>query len=75
MENGNYEQLVDQITDLVLAKLGGDEYCPTFCRADVERIVDAGAERIGIVLAIDRHRSRLGVADRPYIIKARGQPG
>src|SRR5262245_20412053 len=48
--NGHYEQLVEQITDMVLAKLGGEEYCPTFCRADVERIVDAGAERIGIVL-------------------------
>ena len=48
--NGNYNQLIDQITDMVLAKLSGDEYCPTFCRADVERIVDAGAERIGIVL-------------------------
>src|SRR3982751_6434145 len=49
-QNGNYEKLVEQITDMVLAKLGGDDYCPTFCRADVERIVDAGAERIGIVL-------------------------
>jgi deoxyribose-phosphate aldolase len=48
--NGNYDLLVDQITDMVLAKLGGDDYCPTFCRADVERVVDAGAERIGIVL-------------------------
>src|ERR1700759_3890160 len=48
--NGNYTQLIDPITDMVLAKLGGDDYCPTFCRADVERIVDAGAERIGIVL-------------------------
>ena len=48
--NGNYDQLIDQITDMVLAKLTGEEYCPTFCRADVERIVDAGAERIGIVL-------------------------
>ena len=48
--NGNYDQLVDQITNMVLAKLTGEEYCPTFCRADVERIVDAGAERIGIVL-------------------------
>ncbi|MBK7394678.1 MAG: deoxyribose-phosphate aldolase [Chloracidobacterium sp.] len=35
---------------MVLAKLTGEEDCPTFCRADVERIVDAGAERIGIVL-------------------------
>ncbi|MEO8042142.1 MAG: deoxyribose-phosphate aldolase, partial [Acidobacteriota bacterium] len=49
-KNGNYEQLVDQITDLVLAKIGGDDYCPTFCSADVQRVVDAGAERIGIVL-------------------------
>ena len=48
--NGNYDQLIDQITNMVLAKLTGEEYCPTFCRADVERIVDAGAERIGIVL-------------------------
>lgn len=49
-KNGNYERLVDQITDLVLAKLGGDDSCPSFCTADVQRIVDAGAERIGIVL-------------------------
>lgn len=48
--NGNYDQLIEQITDMVIAKLGGDDYTPTFCRADVERIVDAGAERIGIVL-------------------------
>ncbi|HEX6126099.1 MAG TPA: deoxyribose-phosphate aldolase [Pyrinomonadaceae bacterium] len=48
--NGNYERLVEQITDLVLSKIGGDDYCPTFCTADVQRIVDAGAERIGIVL-------------------------
>lgn len=48
--NGEYNQLIDQITDMVMARLGGEEYCPTFCRADVERIVDAGAERIGMVL-------------------------
>ena len=48
--NGNYKQLIDQITDMVVARISGEEYCPTFCRADVERIVDAGAERIGIVL-------------------------
>src|SRR3954453_11033882 len=48
--NGNYEKLIDQITDMVLAKLGDNDYCPSFCRADLERIVDAGAERIGIVL-------------------------
>jgi deoxyribose-phosphate aldolase len=51
LTNGNYEQLVEQITDLVLSRLdGADNYCPSFCRADVERIVDAGASRIGIVL-------------------------
>ena len=50
LTNGNYEKLVEQITDLVLSKIDGDNYCPTFCRADVERIVDAGASRIGIVL-------------------------
>lgn len=48
--NGNYENLVEQITDLVLAKLGGEEAVGTFCSADVQRIVDAGAERIGVVL-------------------------
>ena len=51
LSNGNYEKLVEQITELVLSKLDGEnEYCPSFCRADVERIVDAGASRIGIVL-------------------------
>jgi len=49
LTNGNYERLVEQITDLVLSRID-DDYCPTFCRADVERIVDAGASRIGIVL-------------------------
>jgi deoxyribose-phosphate aldolase len=48
--NGNRQELVDQITDLVLAKLGSEDVCPTFCEADVRRIVDAGAQRIGIVL-------------------------
>ena len=50
VQNGNYERLVEQITDLVLAKISEDDSCPTFCHADVQRIVDAGAERIGIVL-------------------------
>lgn len=49
--NGNYEKLVEQITDLVLSKLdGGADYCPSFCSSDVKRIVDAGASRIGVVL-------------------------
>jgi deoxyribose-phosphate aldolase len=47
--NGNLDQLVDQITDLVMQKLDAN-YCPSFCHADVQRIVDAGASRIGIVL-------------------------
>lgn len=50
LTNGNYEKLVEQITDLVMSKLGGDVNSPSFCRADVERFVDAGASRIGIVL-------------------------
>jgi deoxyribose-phosphate aldolase len=54
LTNGNYEKLVEQITDLVLSKLdengGAGEYVGSFCRADVKRIVDAGASRIGIVL-------------------------
>ena len=50
LTNGNYEKLVEQITDLVLARIDLDNNCPTFCRADVERIVDAGASRIGIIL-------------------------
>jgi len=51
LTNGNYEQLVEQITDLVLSKLdGADDYCPSFCATDVQRIVDAGASRIGVVL-------------------------
>jgi deoxyribose-phosphate aldolase len=50
MQNGNYEQLVEQITDMVMAKMSAEVSYPTFCRADVERVVDAGAERIGIVL-------------------------
>jgi len=51
LSNGNYERLVEQITDLVLARIDGtDNYCPSFCNADVQRIVDAGASRIGVVL-------------------------
>jgi deoxyribose-phosphate aldolase len=51
LTNGNYEKLVEQITDLVLSKLddGGDNHA-SFCSADVKRIVDAGASRIGVVL-------------------------
>lgn len=52
LPNGNYEKLVEQITDLVLSKLDGGaaDFNPSFCSADVKRIVDAGASRIGVVL-------------------------
>lgn len=51
LSNGNYEKLIEQITDLVLSKLDNDaESCPSFCGNDVKRIVDAGASRIGVVL-------------------------
>lgn len=52
MINGNYQQLVEQITDLVLSRLdgGADSSCPSFCDMDVQRIVDAGAARINVVL-------------------------
>ncbi len=53
LTNGNYQQLVEQITDLVLSRLDGndaDSSCPSFCDMDVQRIVDAGAARIGVVL-------------------------
>jgi deoxyribose-phosphate aldolase len=49
MNTANYEQLIEQITDLVLSKLDSNQ-CPTFCDTDVQRIVDAGASRIGVVL-------------------------
>ena len=49
-QNGNYDRLVEQITDLVLSRLDGGDSCPSFCMVDVQRIVDAGAERIGVVL-------------------------
>lgn len=48
--NRNYDQLIEQITDLVLSRLSADEDCPSFCSTDVQRIVDAGASRIGVVL-------------------------
>lgn len=49
-QEANYERLIEQITDLVIAKLDAGHETASFCRADVARIVDAGAERIGIVL-------------------------
>ncbi len=49
-QEANYERLIEQITDLVIAKLDVGHETGSFCRADVARIVDAGASRIGIVL-------------------------
>ena len=45
--NVDYERLVEQITGLVISRLSGR---PSFHRAEVERIIDAEASRIGIVL-------------------------
>lgn len=52
LTNGNYERLIEQITDLVLSKLdsAAEQTGASFCSADVRRIVDAGASRIGVVL-------------------------
>ncbi|MFV0388269.1 MAG: deoxyribose-phosphate aldolase [Pyrinomonadaceae bacterium] len=49
MNNGNYDEIIDQITDLVIKELNKETY-GSYCAADVERIVDAGAARIGLVL-------------------------
>ncbi len=49
MQDLNYEQLVDRITDLVLSRMGDDSGA-SFCSTDLKRVVDAGASRIGIVL-------------------------
>ena len=60
--NGDYEALVDQITDAIVARLNGDgsseqaamcgctSECFHRCSERMHRIVDAGAARIGLVL-------------------------
>ena len=58
--NGELEKLVEQITDVVIARLNEEEnyywgnVCPTdgfsFCPDRMQRIVDAGAARVGIIL-------------------------
>jgi len=52
LTNGNYQKLVEQITDLVLSRIddNSESSCPSFCDMDVRRVVDAGAARIGVVL-------------------------
>jgi len=59
--NGNLEHLVEQITDVIVARLNGDSNeqaamcgctneCFNRCPERMHRIVDAGAARIGLVL-------------------------
>lgn len=59
--NGNFDQLVEEITDAIIARLNGDNVdqarlcgctseCFNRCPERMHRIVDAGAARIGLVL-------------------------
>jgi deoxyribose-phosphate aldolase len=60
--NGDYESLIEQITDAIVARLNGDggadqaamcgctSECFHRCPERMHRIVDAGAARIGLVL-------------------------
>src|SRR3982750_4052195 len=60
--NGDYESLVEQITDVIVARLSGDgnaeqvqmcgctSECFHRCPERMHRIVDAGASRIGLIL-------------------------
>src|SRR5919106_3268766 len=60
-QNGNLEQLIEQITDAIVARLNGDALdqaalcgctseCFNRCPERMHRIIDAGAARIGLVL-------------------------
>ena len=60
-DNGNLEHLVEQITDVIVARLNGDadeqammcgcgSTCFNRCPERMQRIVDAGAARIGLIL-------------------------
>ena len=59
--NGDFEQLVEQITDVIYARLNGEHVdqaamcgctsdCFNRCPERMHRVVDAGAARIGLVL-------------------------
>jgi deoxyribose-phosphate aldolase len=59
--NGDFERLVEQITDAIVARLNGEEQahdgacgcesvCFNRCPERMQRVVDAGAARIGLVL-------------------------
>src|SRR5437763_2506841 len=60
-QNGDLEKLVEQITDVIVARLNGDadgqaamcgctSECFNRCPERMHRVVDAGAARIGLVL-------------------------
>ena len=59
--NGDFERLVEQITDVIVARLDGEGHehdgacgcgsaCFNRCPERMQRVVDAGASRIGVVL-------------------------
>jgi deoxyribose-phosphate aldolase len=59
--NGDFERLVEQITDVIVARLNGEDHahdgacgceaaCFNRCPERMQRVVDAGAARIGLVL-------------------------
>ena len=59
--NGDFERLVEQITDVIVARLNGDadgqaamcgcsSECFNRCPERMQRVLDAGAARIGLVL-------------------------
>jgi deoxyribose-phosphate aldolase len=59
--NGDFERLVEQITDVIVARLDGEgqgrdgacgcgSACFNRCPERMQRVVDAGASRIGVVL-------------------------
>ncbi|MDT5293578.1 MAG: deoxyribose-phosphate aldolase [Acidobacteriota bacterium] len=59
--NGDFERLVEQITDVIVGRLNGDGHehdgacgcgsaCLNRCPERMRRVVDAGASRIGVVL-------------------------
>lgn len=61
LSNGNLEHLVEQITDVIVARLNGERddqagmcgcgsACFNRCPERMQRVVDAGAARIGLVL-------------------------
>ncbi len=60
-QNGDLERLVEQITDVIVARLNGDgdaqaemcgcsSVCFNRCPERMQRVLDAGASRIGLVL-------------------------